>query len=90
MQVTCTYCRTLFALSREEILAALQQMERRQQKYFDAHCPKCRRANRVERKRFESALPQWRALLEQAERADADHQQEVGVTSAFSTTGDRR
>lgn len=67
MQLTCTYCRMRFALRRVEMLAALQQMERRQQKYFDAHCPHCRRANRIERKRLESTLPNWRELLESGE-----------------------
>ncbi len=74
MQLTCTYCRTMFALSRDEMLAALQHMEQHQQKYYDAHCPKCRRANRVEGKRIEALFPDWKKTLQamEAETAKAE------------------
>ncbi len=71
MQLTCTYCRTMFALSRDEMLAALQHMEQHQQKYYDAHCPKCRRANRVEGKRIALLFPNWKQALQEMERAAA-------------------
>lgn len=75
MQLRCTYCQTMFALSRDEMLAALEQLEEQKLKYYDAHCPKCRRANRVERLKLELAYPNWKsdlkALAKQAAEAKA-------------------
>ena len=63
MQIRCTYCQTMFAISREDKLAALEHMDEEKLKYYDAHCPKCRRANRVERFKLELSYPAWRADL---------------------------
>lgn len=63
MQLRCTYCQTMFALSRDEMLAALDHLEEQKLKYYDAHCPKCRRANRVDRSKLELAYPNWKADL---------------------------
>ena len=63
MQLRCTYCQTMFAISHEEMLAGLEHMEEEKLKYYDAHCPKCRRANRVERFKMEMAYPNWRTDL---------------------------
>jgi len=71
MQVHCTYCQTMFAISRDEMLAALQHMEQHSQKYYDAHCPKCRRANRVEGKRIEVFFPDWKKTIKAMEREAA-------------------
>jgi len=73
MQLRCTYCQTMFAIGREETLAALEDMDENNLKYYDAHCPKCRRANRVERFRLEFSYPAWKrdlqAMAKQAEIA---------------------
>jgi len=63
MQLRCTYCQTMFAISREDMLAALEHMEENKQVYYDAHCPKCRRANRVERARMERFFPDWKNAI---------------------------
>jgi hypothetical protein len=63
MQLRCTYCQTMFSISREEMLAGLEHMEEQKQSYYDAHCPKCRRANRVERARMERFFPDWKKTL---------------------------
>jgi hypothetical protein len=75
MQLRCTYCQTMFAISRDEMLAALQHMEQHDQKYYDAHCPKCRRANRVEGKRIEVLVPDWKKAIKtmQNEAAHAEN-----------------
>ena len=64
MQLRCTYCQTMFAISREDMLAALEHMEENKQIYYDAHCPKCRRANRVERTRMERFFPDWKKAID--------------------------
>ena len=63
MQLRCTYCQTMFSISREEMLAALEHMQEEKQSYYDAHCPKCRRANRVERFRMERFFPNWKDAI---------------------------
>jgi hypothetical protein len=63
MQIRCTYCQTMFAISREDMLAALEHMEENKQIYYPAHCPKCRRANRVERARMERFFPEWKNAI---------------------------
>jgi phage FluMu protein Com len=68
MQLRCTYCQTMFAISREDMLAALEHMEENKQVYYDAHCPKCRRANRVERARMERFFPDWKKAIKVMEK----------------------
>jgi hypothetical protein len=63
MQLRCTYCQTMFAISREEMLAALEHMEENNLTYYEAHCPKCRRGNRVERLRMERFFPDWKNAI---------------------------
>jgi hypothetical protein len=53
----------MFSISREEMLAGLEHMEELEQTYYDAHCPKCRRANRVERARMVRFFPDWKKAL---------------------------
>jgi hypothetical protein len=71
MQLRCTYCQTMFAISREEMLAALEHMEENNQIYYDAHCPKCRRANRVERARMERFFPDWKNAIKTMSKESA-------------------
>jgi len=81
MQLRCTYCQTMFAIGREETLAALEFMDENNLKYYDAHCPKCRRANRVERFKLEFSYPGWRADLQaMANRAEATGPGAAGPT----------
>lgn len=63
MQLRCTYCQTMFAIGREEKLIAIQNMNAENLEYYHAHCPKCRRANRVERAKLEHSYPNWQTDL---------------------------
>ncbi len=75
MQLRCSYCQMMFPISREETLAALEHMAEHNLKYYDAHCPNCRRANRVERFKLEASYPNWQAdlknMVKQADKAQA-------------------
>ena len=88
MNLRCMYCQTMFGISRENMLVALQTMEEDNLSYFEFHCPKCRRANRVERKKLELANPNWQESLKQmaqeaakAEKAEAAAAKEEKSTS---------
>jgi len=65
----------MFAISRDETLAAIEHMAENNLKYFDAHCPNCRRANRVERFKLEASYPGWQAAIKtmtkEADKVDA-------------------
>jgi hypothetical protein len=63
MQLRCTYCQTMFNITRDEMLAGLEHMEEQKLAFYDAHCPKCRRANRVERAKMERFYPDWKKTL---------------------------
>jgi phage FluMu protein Com len=67
----------MFAISRDDMLAGLEHMEENKQAYYDAHCPKCRRANRVERTRMERFFPDWKKAIKTMakESAQAEAQQ---------------
>jgi phage FluMu protein Com len=72
------YCQTMFGVSRDVMLAGLQTMEAEKLTHYEVYCPKCRRANRVERKKLELANPNWQETLKQmaqeaakAEKAEA-------------------
>jgi hypothetical protein len=58
----------MFPISREEMLAALQHMDEHKQVFYDAHCPKCRRSNRVEKKKIEILIPNWKKVIKEMER----------------------
>src|SRR5512137_2725809 len=63
MQLRCTYCQTMFSISQDEMLAGLEHMQEHKLVYYDAHCPNCRRANRVERARMERFFPDWKKAI---------------------------
>lgn len=67
MNIKCSFCQMPYTLSRVEMLDALQEMEAGKLNHYDAHCPRCRRATRVERKRLEIFFPNWRDALKQFE-----------------------
>ncbi len=71
MNLRCMYCQTMFGISRENMIIALQTMEAEDLDYFEFHCPKCRRANRVERKKLELANPNWRETVKEMDKEAA-------------------
>ena len=92
MNLRCMYCQTMFGIGRENMLIALQTMEAEDLSHFDFHCPKCRRANRVERKKLELANPNWQETLKKmakeaakAEKAAAEEKPAKKVKSASKT-----
>jgi len=59
MNLRCIYCQTPFTLSRNEMLAAIISMNEKTMNHYDAHCPRCRRANSISRQRMELFFPNW-------------------------------
>lgn len=71
MNLRCIYCQTPFTLSRVEMLGAIVTMNEKNQSHYDAHCPRCRRANSISRQRMELFFPNWQeAAKQQAQAAE--------------------
>ncbi len=71
MNLRCIYCQTPFTLSRTEMLTAIVSMNERHQSHYDAHCPRCRRANSISRQRMELFYPNWQDAAKQLASAPA-------------------
>ena len=67
MNLRCAFCQTPYAIGQNEILAALQHLEAEKLSHYDAHCPRCQRATRVQRQKLEMAFPNWQAALKELE-----------------------
>jgi len=65
MNLRCIYCQTPFTLARTEMLNAIVTMNERHQNHYDAHCPRCRRANSISRQRMELFYPNWQEAAKQ-------------------------
>jgi len=80
------YCQTMFAISRDEMLVALQTMSAENLTHYDTHCPKCRRANRIERAKLERANPNWQETLKtmakEAAKAEKEEKPAAKKTTA--------
>ncbi len=96
MQLRCTYCQTMFSISQDEMLAGLEHMQEHKQTYYDAHCPKCRRANRVERARMERFFPDWKKAIKTMEKeasqaeAPAEKPASTIASKAKSSSSDKK
>ena len=66
MNLTCSYCQTPFTLGMAQKVAALQRMHAENLHHYDAHCPRCGRANAVSRERLEMFTPGWQDAIKPA------------------------
>ena len=76
MNLRCMYCQTMFGVSRDVMLVGLQAMEAEKLTHYDVYCPKCRRANRVERRKLEMANPNWQETLKEKAKEAAKAEKE--------------
>lgn len=61
MQIRCQHCQKPFALTKEVILNALEELEQRQLHHFNAVCPHCGRTNRISQKELKRSAPRPKA-----------------------------
>ncbi|GAI84830.1 unnamed protein product [marine sediment metagenome] len=60
MQVRCTNCHRPFAINKETVYAALDEIRSEDLSHYNAFCPHCRRANRISPKELKRAAPNWK------------------------------
>src|SRR5512140_3231020 len=65
MNLTCFYCQTPFTLSMDQKIAALRKMHAENLHHYDAHCPRCGRANAISRERLEMFTPGWEDAIKE-------------------------
>ena len=86
MNLRCIYCQTPFTLARPEMLSAIVTMNERHQSHYDAHCPRCRRANSISRQRMELFFPNWQDAAKQLLAAPPPPPKVESVASASVKT----
>jgi hypothetical protein len=85
MNLRCIYCQTPFTLSRTEMLSAIVSMNEKGQNHYDAHCPRCRRANSISRQRMELFFPNWQEAAKQQAAAPAEPPPLVPASASLRT-----
>jgi hypothetical protein len=70
MNLTCFYCQTPFTLSMDQKIAALRKMHAENLHHYDAHCPRCGRANAISRERLEMFTPGWEEAIKEPAMAN--------------------
>lgn len=68
MQIKCAFCATPFALNKEQIAAMVELFKANPTVHYDAHCPKCRKANKITKKHLQ-INPIYKKMLEQSSEA---------------------
>lgn len=86
MNLRCIYCQTPFTLSRPEMLGAIITMNEKHQSHYDAHCPRCRRANSISRQRMELFFPNWQDAAKQLASAPPPAPKTETPATAFLKT----
>lgn len=71
MQIRCYHCSKPFALNKEALHAALDQVVPQNLSHYDAHCPHCGRVNRVSRKDLQRAAPGWTPAISESSPGNA-------------------
>lgn len=59
MQIRCFNCHKPFALSKEAVYAALEQLIQEDLAHYNAPCPHCRRVNRISKDELIRYAPDW-------------------------------
>src|SRR3989304_4186438 len=59
MLIRCMHCFTPFTMTEEAMYAALDEIEVKGWKHYNAYCPRCGRPNMVARAQLEREAPGW-------------------------------
>jgi hypothetical protein len=72
MQIRCYSCHTPFAISRDAVRAALDQIHEQGLSHYNAQCPRCRKVNRISPEQLQRAAPDWVPPEEQEPAAEEE------------------
>ncbi len=60
MQIRCYHCNKPYALRKENVYEALEQLKSERLSHYDIPCPHCRRVNRVSQQELLRSAPEWK------------------------------
>jgi phage FluMu protein Com len=60
MQIRCNYCHKPFALGKEAVHQALDNLMEQGLAHYNAFCPHCRKANFISKDELLRAAPDWK------------------------------
>jgi hypothetical protein len=60
MQIRCQNCHKPFAMGKEAVHTALDEIQADELSYYTIHCPHCSKANRVSKEMLQRSAPDWR------------------------------
>lgn len=60
MQIRCTNCHRPFAINKEAVYAALDEIHNENLSHYNVYCPHCRRANRLSAQELKRSAPNWK------------------------------
>ena len=63
MQIRCQHCHKPFALGKEAVHSALDEVQEGGLNYFNVFCPHCSRTNRVSKDELTRAAPDWKGRV---------------------------
>lgn len=72
MQIRCYHCHKPYAIGKETVHAALDELTAEGLGHFNAPCPHCRRVNRVSRDELLRSAPDWTESKDKAEEANPE------------------
>jgi hypothetical protein len=64
MQLRCTFCTSMFTIGREEATIIADKFHNDEISHYDAHCPKCHRAQKITKQQFFRAFPNLAKIAE--------------------------
>jgi len=70
MQILCYHCHKPYALNKEAVHQALDQVSSEGLNHYDAACPHFRRVNRVSQKELLRAAPDWKSQETERSRSE--------------------
>jgi RNase P subunit RPR2 len=59
MQIRCQQCHRPFAIGKEQVIDALNQMAAENLTHYNVSCPHCRKMMRVSQKELLRSAPDW-------------------------------
>jgi len=79
MQIRCSNCHRPYGLSKDEVYAALEQLEREHLGHYNSSCPHCRKVNRVSHSELLRAAPDWARHAKEEQETSGENVAQEGT-----------
>jgi len=72
MQIRCYHCHKPFAMLKEQVILALNEISEQELHHYNAVCPHCGRSNRLSPKELKHSVPDWTPAKKVKARPDSE------------------